>query len=168
MNEELSAAMDGEAQELERARVLRALSGDAALRQTWERYHLMGNVLRGEHGALGRPGVAGSVAAALVQEGAPQAAHPWRRAGTAVAGVALAASVAAVAIMLIRPVDPGAVPASAAATPAPVLAQGATPAAPAPGFDALLVRHGAFAPAAGMNGVSPYVHAVSGHRPASE
>lgn len=47
-HEALSAVIDGEATELERARVLRDLSGgDVELSLRWERWHLIGEALRG-------------------------------------------------------------------------------------------------------------------------
>ena len=48
LNEALSAAVDGEAEELELRRVLNAVGKDPELRAKWERMHLIGSVVRGE------------------------------------------------------------------------------------------------------------------------
>lgn len=55
LNEALSAAIDGEAEELELRRVLNAAGKDPELRAKWERMHLIGSVVRGE---ATRPGSA--------------------------------------------------------------------------------------------------------------
>ena len=48
LNESLSAAIDGEADELELRRVLNAANEDANLRAKWRRMHLIGSVVRRE------------------------------------------------------------------------------------------------------------------------
>ena len=48
LNESLSAAIDGEADELELRRVLNAANEDADLRAKWQRMHLIGSVMRRE------------------------------------------------------------------------------------------------------------------------
>ena len=48
LNESLSAAIDGEAEELELRRVLNAVGEDPDLRAKWRRLHLIGGVLRRE------------------------------------------------------------------------------------------------------------------------
>lgn len=48
LRESLSAAVDGEAPELELRRVLNAVQQDAELGREWERLHLIGNVIRRE------------------------------------------------------------------------------------------------------------------------
>jgi sigma-E factor negative regulatory protein RseA len=48
MNESLSALVDGEADELEIRRVLNELEQDDELRQRWNRYQMMGALMRGE------------------------------------------------------------------------------------------------------------------------
>lgn len=46
--EEMSALMDGEATELELRRVLKCCEKDDELRESWQRYHVMRSVIRGE------------------------------------------------------------------------------------------------------------------------
>ena len=48
LNESLSAAIDGEAEELELRRILNAVDEDPDLRAKWQRLHLIGSVLRRE------------------------------------------------------------------------------------------------------------------------
>ena len=111
LKESLSAVMDGEADEFEIRRVLDEAAADAALRGVWDRYHLVGSVLRGE----GRTVVAGSlsrsfwarvdasdggagidaVADALEPAAAAQPSH-W---GQRLVGVAVAAGVAAAVVV---------------------------------------------------------------------
>lgn len=55
LNEALSAAVDGEAEEFELRRVLNAAAKDPELRARWARMHLIGSVVRGE---ATRPGSA--------------------------------------------------------------------------------------------------------------
>ena len=59
LHEALSAAVDGEAEELELRRVLNAVERDPELRDKWERLHLIGDVMRGEATRLDRRSVAG-------------------------------------------------------------------------------------------------------------
>lgn len=49
LKEAVSAAVDDEADEFELRRVLDEVHKDAALKLAWERYHLVGTVLRDEH-----------------------------------------------------------------------------------------------------------------------
>ena len=46
LNESLSAAIDGEAEELELRRVLNAVGENPDLRAKWQRLHLIGGVMR--------------------------------------------------------------------------------------------------------------------------
>ena len=52
LKESLSAAVDGEADEFELLRVLDETGKDAALAKSWERYHLIGAVMRDEQVSL--------------------------------------------------------------------------------------------------------------------
>lgn len=51
MNESLSALMDGETDELEVRRILNQLEQDDELRSTWQRYQMIGSLMRGEPAA---------------------------------------------------------------------------------------------------------------------
>jgi sigma-E factor negative regulatory protein RseA len=55
MDEKISALMDGELDCDDAKRVIRDLGSDVARRQSWDEYHLIGDLLRGESsGELGR------------------------------------------------------------------------------------------------------------------
>lgn len=51
LRQSLSAVIDDEADEFELRRVLDELDGNPELQTLWDRYHLIGSALRGEHGA---------------------------------------------------------------------------------------------------------------------
>ena len=100
MNESLSALVDGEADELEIRRLLNQLERDDELRATWQRYQMMGAVMRGE--AVSRVDLSAGIRQAIAGEpmdevpgvaaatvAAPAAASRWRW----VASGAVAASV---------------------------------------------------------------------------
>lgn len=165
MKEAISALVDGETDDVERQRTLSALRDDPALRAAWERYHLTGSVLRRELDVLVGPGLADRIHQRLAAE-VPQ---PPRRAGWRYfrlgAGMAIAATVAAVAIVNLRPVLS---PAGLEAKAVPAAGSAGTQVAevkPLPpdkqqALNPYLVQHGEFTPAAGMNGMSSYVRVV--------
>ncbi len=90
LNEALSAAVDGEAEELELRRVLNAVAGDPELRAKWERLHLIGDAMRGGAMRLGDAGVDGLVEP---MTGVDAAGAAGARRGRWLAGVAAAAAV---------------------------------------------------------------------------
>jgi sigma-E factor negative regulatory protein RseA len=53
LKESLSAVIDGEADEFELRRVLDEIGRDESLASSWERYHVIGSVLRGERTVSG-------------------------------------------------------------------------------------------------------------------
>lgn len=53
LKESLSAVIDGEADEFELRRVLDEVNRDDLLAGSWERYHVIGSVLRGERATVG-------------------------------------------------------------------------------------------------------------------
>ncbi len=53
LKESLSAVIDGEADEFELRRVLDEMNRDEVLAASWERYHVIGAVLRGERATVG-------------------------------------------------------------------------------------------------------------------
>lgn len=90
LHEALSAAVDGEAEELELRRVLNAVERDPELRAKWERLHLIGDAMRGEAMRLDQRPVAGLDEPATVAD--EETAAPGRR-GRWVTGLAAAAAV---------------------------------------------------------------------------
>lgn len=103
LNEQVSAAVDGEIDAAEWALLQRRLATDDECRGRWARYHLVGDTLRGRHGGpRADGGFAGRVAVAVAegkQSEAPAGRSRWIR---SVAGTAIAASVAAVALLTLR------------------------------------------------------------------
>lgn len=94
--EHLSALVDGETERFETRRIVDSLLDDAELQGRWERYHLIGEVLRQEHSVLAEAGFRDRVMQAIDQESADPPAPPprgrhWVR---PVLGLAMAASVA--------------------------------------------------------------------------
>jgi sigma-E factor negative regulatory protein RseA len=119
MNEELdsqlSAMFDDELPPAECELLARRLSRDEALKARWGRYAVIGAVLRAERGVRLNAPLAGRVNAAISAEPALGAAAVAARAPAAglrwwqpLAGGALAASVAAGAILLLRAQGPAA------------------------------------------------------------
>jgi len=127
IKEQLSALVDGELDRNSARFLLRRCETDAALVADWSRYQLIGACVRHSEFRLMPEGFADRVRQQLMDEAAP------RRSGTLLrwgGGVAVAASVALVALMATRPVGieqqspAAAVPADsvAATTAAPVSA----------------------------------------------
>lgn len=176
MKEKISALLDGEADDLERERVLRAVDSDPELSAAWERYHLLGTAIRRELEVMASPGVAQRIRAQLHDE-APlrPGVGGLLRSRTALklsAGAAIAATVAAVAILNLQPVlksSPDLVakrPSSANGTKLADTRQARPEQLNA--LNPYLMQHGEFTPAAGMNGMLSYVRVVGRNNTISE
>jgi sigma-E factor negative regulatory protein RseA len=157
MNEDLSRLMDGDLDEAEVERVLGECRRPQAL-ATWTCYQVIGDALRGAPATM--PGFGAKFAKALATE--PTVLAPRRRQHpVATWAWAAAASIAAVTVVgwtaLSLTENPGTAVAKAreagAITPASVRPQ-ALP------QDYVLV-HQEYSPATALQGVSPYVRAVS-------
>ncbi len=167
MNEKLSALLDDELSEHEREALLRQMGRDPQLRGTWERYHVIRGVLRREMGTLASPGLADRIRERTATEspahsGArrPLFARPAFRAASA---LAIAASVAAIAILTVRPsLTPEVAPRTTASVPSRSPQSVAAASARDSTLNAMLVKHSEFSPAVGMNGLASYVRVV-GH-----
>lgn len=159
MKEKISALVDGETNDVERARTLRSLNKDPSLRQVWERYHTARTALRRELDVMVSPGLSDRIAERLRNEHIQPAHSGFLKAGIAkyAAGGAIAATVATVAIFTLQPVSTSltvarSTNASSEATPSAPNAQQV--------LNPYLVRHGEYAPVAGMNGMISYVRVV--------
>lgn len=102
--QQLSALMDGELAPDQARFLLRRLQHDHELGECWERWQVVGDVLRGQDNAMLPAGFAARVSAAIVADGAqvPAAISTgarWVRWG---GGAALAASVAAMALFMAQ------------------------------------------------------------------
>jgi negative regulator of sigma E activity len=131
---QLSALLDGELPLDEARFLLRRLEHDDELGGCWERWQLCGDVLRGQAGALLPSGFAQRVAAAVAGDrvAAPVTAtggHRWLRwSGSA----ALAASVAVIAVLLVRQSPDANAPAAPATQVATTTAPAVERTVPAP------------------------------------
>ncbi len=188
IREQLSALSDDELNDTEQPLLLGRLQRDPELRACLGRYQLIGEVMRGS-GAAATLGVAERVQQALSEDAALDAGVSsvasrkmwWRP----VAGLAVAASVALVAVLTVTSVNDAptdAVPVLATSAPADVLATAATlnpvitqvdDVADEAQWDRLdpsidkrlsgyLVNHNEYAASHGVQGVMPYVRIV-GH-----
>lgn len=116
LREQISALADEELTQAEQALLLRRLSADPALRDEWERIHLIRDALHNELPAQRDGALSQRVMAALEQEPTPAPAsldwqHWLRRAAKPLAGLAVAATVAGLAIVgLEHVVGPGPTP----------------------------------------------------------
>jgi len=184
IKEQLSAMLDEGCSSLERSQILDQLNSEE-LRQTWDRYHLIGDVMRGEGTRLSADGIADRVREQLEAEPAIIAVprpgnsvetHPyWLRPA---AGAALAASVAVLAVLTVPQfmgTEPSGSPIQVATIPVPISddSQG-RPLSPATGtrwknlaqpkiesrLNRYLVDHNEYASPGGM-GVLPYATFVS-------
>lgn len=132
MDESISALVDGEVSEMELHRVLKATETDAALRQAWSRYQLIGAAMRNDVPPMPQIDLSAAIRDALDAEEPLQVAQQSRRAswwggfGSNVAKLGVAASVAVVMVVTAQMVnlggDPAAAPALAASEPAAVRA----------------------------------------------
>ena len=106
--ERISAFMDGALRGSDRARVVKSLYASPELRREWARFHLIGDALRKTGPIAGAATIADRVSAQLARERIVHAGPRFRRRVWApLPGLALAASVAAVAILGVRSLDDG-------------------------------------------------------------
>jgi len=103
LREQISALADNELPQGEHELLLRRFAGERSLRLCWERYHLVGEAMRKTLPAVDSRGLADRVMATLSQERAPAVVPAPRRVVLrAVAGVAVAASVAVISVVGLR------------------------------------------------------------------
>ena len=159
--QQLSALLDGELAPDQARFLLRRLGHDADLAGRWQRWQLAGDVLRGRPVmalAGGTDGFAQGVARAVATSGgarAPGFVLRWRHG----VGLAAAASVAALALFVSRPVSmdselpapatasrPSGAPAPRSTMPRPALLQPAVPAPPEPALEASVPQFAEAAP----------------------
>lgn len=173
MKEKLSALLDGELETSEIVQTVKQTANESPMREAWGRYHLIRDVMRGQLDSLAAPGLAESVSSRLKSE--PSILVPRRRSGIKVkatrwvAGMAVAASVAAVAIVGVRSFGPdqGSAPqlfAQSVETADYLRNDGirwkAVSTDVENDLNMYLVQHSEFTPTTGMNGVMSYVRFV--------
>lgn len=136
LHEDLSALMDGELTDRSASRTVDALLDSDELKVRWTRYHAVRDVLRQEMYRDDGGALAGRVRELLIDE--PHHLSPrktamprWQTALKPVAGMALAASVAVVAVLAVRSGGPG--PETPAVVTAPAERMAASTAMPVRG-----------------------------------
>jgi sigma-E factor negative regulatory protein RseA len=157
--------VDGEADDLERERVLRSVHTNPELRAAWERYHLISTAVRRELNMMVNPSLAEKIHAQLQNVTPDQTGLRFGRQQILryTAGLAIAASVAAVAILNLSPVttlSPATVAKAPAARTTAVAESRLTPPEQQRALNPYLVHHAEFSTTASMNGMSTYARVV--------
>ncbi len=123
---QISAFVDGELPEAEAQLLLRRLSQDVELRQQAAEYFAIGRALRGEGSVAAVGGLRGRIAAAiddrLIEEEFDEIEPVGRRYGRPLAGFAIAATVAVVAIFGLQQITTA--PGAGVDSAAPAVAEG--------------------------------------------
>lgn len=169
LNEQLSALVDDELDTAEQALLIRQLARDEDLRDRLARYQLISDSLRSNLPHRVDTGFYRRVHARVEQEAEIHAAPArTRRLVRPVAGLALAASVAVVAVLSLQSVrqqDPAATTVATAPEAGDYIRAGNNPPPVAQhnsarGLDVYLVNHNEYAVNRGMQGMLPYVRIV--------
>ena len=107
-NERLSAFVDGELKDPARDGIVDALYEDPELRRTWERFHLIGDAMRGTGPVPGADAVARNVSTTLAGESVVRLKPRARRSRLhPLAGLAIAAAIAGIAVIGLHRLDGG-------------------------------------------------------------
>ncbi|MFQ5994179.1 MAG: sigma-E factor negative regulatory protein [Acidiferrobacterales bacterium] len=175
MKEDISALIDAQLSEHEHARVLKALAQDQELRKIWERYHIIRSALRKDLGPVVSSRLSDQIGehiGELPAHSYSAIARPrnWKPVGRWVASLALAASVAAIAVLGTQWFVPAkrsdvpqrltTVPSQGGHTQAGIRWDTGEPEV-AKLLNLYLVEHNEFTPTAGMNGAMSYGRFVS-------
>jgi sigma-E factor negative regulatory protein RseA len=188
--EHISCLMDGEISRETSRFLVRRLGADAELSATWARYHLVRDCLRHPDSGQVHADLCSRVSSAIAAEGRHQAPpripRRWLR---PVAGMAVAASVALMAVVLVAPIQqdisdmPAGQPGALAETSQPERFTSPQSLAPAPAsrqvslagrsagsqrMHSYLLRHYQATDAAGGKGFVTFVPIVSAATPANE
>jgi sigma-E factor negative regulatory protein RseA len=172
IQEQLSALVDDELPAAEQALLFERLTRDASLRECLGRYQLTRDVLNNRVAMPLDGRFVDRVMTAIEAEPAYQSrpGMPWRRFGKPAAGVAVAASVALVAVLALQNLAPATrsapVPQVASVAPLPgavlpVQEVWERQSSPVGGrLNGYLVQHNEYAASSGVQGVLPYVRIV--------
>jgi sigma-E factor negative regulatory protein RseA len=163
IDEQISALMDGELSEGEIPRVLGRLRNEPDLAGRWRRYHLMRDAMHDTLPAHIHFDLSERIRVSLKNE--PTILVPRRSIHRHLkalmrqaASMAIAASVAAIAILAFQAMYEETPPAVATNTPAAMAERTVTA---DPRLDAYLVNHNEHSVSTGMQGMLPYVRIVS-------
>lgn len=177
LNEQLSALVDGELPEAEKEMLLTRLARDPDLKRTWQTYHTISASLRNQLPEQSDRHLVERVNAALAEDPPMVAEDPasgtrWPGVFKPLAGLAIAASVAIVAVLTVQqlqpssPVDHNAIVASGPVSdPAGAYTrvdsgQRRTGSHPPDYLNQYLVNHNEYAASSGIRGMLPYVRIV--------
>jgi sigma-E factor negative regulatory protein RseA len=163
--EHVSALMDGEANGQEAHQALLRLGDTAEARESWDIYHLVGDVMRGE--AVHSVDVSRRVSAALSSEPTVLAPARSRKVGKPFAfALSAAASVSAVAVvgwMAFSSSNVANSPAEIARATVPAAVQ-EQPLVSVPNdgqMNEYLLAHQGISPSTSLHGVAPYIRTIS-------
>lgn len=163
MNADISALVDGELEDAAAQGPLQALGGQEEARETWRRYHLIGDAMRGTP-ALS-PGFQARLGARLAAE--PTVLAPVRHAWQPQRGhwMAMAAGLAAVAFVggvFFQSVQQPALAPVAKGEPAVApTAEAPAQVAPPEAANDYLLAHQGYSPRTTLQGAAPYVRVVA-------
>ena len=107
-DEQLSAFVDGELEQADAEQLVSEILRDDELRSRWLRYQQSGNILRREDVTAPSVELLAGIHAKLNDEPtilAPRQSHPMSATFKQVAGMAIAATIAAVAVLMIQPAE---------------------------------------------------------------
>jgi len=100
LDSQVSALVDGEVAEPWLGGVAERIAADPELARRWSRYHLIGEIMRGNHQVVCDEGLHERVREALAGEPARLGPRPAMRRWRPIAGLALAATVAGIAVLI--------------------------------------------------------------------
>ncbi len=164
--ENISALMDGEAEDQESHQALLRLGDNPEARESWDIYHLIGDVMRGEN--VRSLDVSRRVSEELSREPTVLAPARTRRVSAPMRfALSAAASVSAVAVvgwMAFSSSNIANPPAeiARATVPAPVQAEAPLVSLPNDGqMNEYLLAHQGISPSTSLHGVAPYIRTIS-------
>lgn len=170
--EQISALMDSELSPQDSNQALRRLEDTPEAKETWDTYHLIGDLMRGQDTAVN---VTGRVSAALQTEPTVLAPRRVGKPGKALTfALSAAASFSAIAVVGWMAFSTGTAvnsPAELAkaisTTPAVQTAEPQLVSAPSGDqMNEYLLAHQGVSPSSGLQGVAPYIRTISATTPA--
>jgi sigma-E factor negative regulatory protein RseA len=173
MKEMLSATIDSESSERDFDALLEECHGSDEMRRAWGRYHLIGSIMRNDHEVFPRNAAAELVARvshAIAAE--PTCLAPQKRWGPRrhkssgnvvrlITGLAVAASIGGIAVFALQPNSVNGPAIVELEAPQRMTRWQTQQPEMESDLNALLVEHGEFTPASGLNGLMAYAKFVS-------
>jgi len=171
--EHISAMMDNELDDTQMAGQVARLREHPELREGWDTFHLIGDVIRGER--LLNTMICPAVSEKLAFE--PTVLSPWRTSPKRMRTFAFSAAASMAAIALVgwlaffdNPLSPSQQVAKAPAKPPSSVSSVSSPqlsSVPSDGtMNEYLIAHQEYSPSTAIQGLAPYIRTVSSARPA--